>query len=786
MSDLKKVKLGFEQLPEFARFIFENHMEEYVRAVLDLCRELEVPTLKYFEHLTEEELVKLSVKRNTEFFEALINSKDTDEIKLALENWSKHQTDFVKKDQIQLDDLLLITYVRKRVFCSMMKSYSTDCDVLLKLIGELDQFFIEFDRVNTNTYVRQLKNRIEEDIYFREKLADTSPGFSYVYDICNKYQVQSPYKLFNYLGYTPGEYSDDNEFFTKKVHPDDLIAALPYFEKIKKATDGEVHFFEYRLLSKNNEYKWMRNYESIYKRDEKGEVVQLIGIAFDISKERSVRNELVSREEDLLEAQELSNIGSYTWNLQNGPSFRTPQTNKILGLHDDDNFGTFLNNVHPADKEMVNAAIDKAMRGGGEFETEYRCNTDGIEKIIWGKGMVNFDKGKAVSIKGTVMDVTDKHHMVQKLKRSESLYKQAESLNKLGNWTWEIKTGKLEWSDELFRIYGLKPQSEKISFERFMGFIHPEDREERMKKLEDQMTHTQLIDYHFRIIAADGKHKILYGQSRVLADENGVPFKMIGTCQDVTRQKELENILYQKTIQLERSNANLEDFAFISSHDLKEPLRKISVFGDKLRLTQQELQPEGRNALDKMIDAARRMQQMVDELLSLSRITADHSFRSCSLNKILEDVLQNMEEKIAESGAVVEHDDLPDAFVNELQFRQLLVNLISNALKFRKAGVPPVIRVNHSWPKKNEIEALKLDPLKKYLRIDISDNGIGFEESSAEKIFTIFQRLNGTQYEGTGIGLAICKKIVEHHNGIIFATAGEKQGSRFTVLIPEN
>ncbi len=786
MSFIKKASLDFEQLPQFARFIFENHLEDYVRELLQLSRQLEIPTLKYFDHLSEEELFKFSLKNNSAFLQSLINSKAADELELSLKDWRKIQVDFVRKGQIQLDDLLLISYVRKRIFCSMMKLYSTDSDLVLKLVDELDRFFIEFDRSNTNMYVSLLKNKIEEDIYFREKLAVTSPGFSYVYDIRNNYQVQSSHKLFSYLGYEPDDYSNDNDFFTKKVHPDDLIKAGPYLEKIKQGTDGEVHFFEYRLLSKDNKYKWMRNYESIYKRDEIGEAMQLIGIAFDISKERSIHNELVSREEDLLEAQELSNIGSYIWNLQNGPSFRTPQTNKILGLGEGDSFAVFLNNIHPADKEMVSAAINKALDGEGEFETEYRCSADGNEKIIWGKGKVNFDNGKPFSIKGTVMDVTDKHHMVQKLKRSESLYKQAESLNKLGNWTWEIKTGKLEWSDELFRIYGLEPQSEKLSFERFIGFIHPEDRDERIKKLEEQMTHTQLIDYYFRIIAADGKHKILYGQSRVLADEKGVPFKMIGTCQDVTQQKELENTLYEKTIQLERSNANLEDFAFISSHDLKEPLRKISVFGDKLRLAQQEMKPESRNALDKMIDAARRMQQMVDELLSLSRITSDHSFRSCSLEKILEDVLQTMEDKIAECDAVIEHDDLPDAFVNELQFQQLVENLLSNALKFRKAGVKPIIRISHQQPPKDEIEALKLDPLKKYLRIDISDNGIGFEGSSAEKIFTIFQRLNGTQYEGTGIGLAICKKIVEHHNGLIFATAGEKLGSRFTVVIPEN
>ena len=362
MPAIKKASLVFEQLPGFARFIFEQHLDDFVRKLLQLSRQFEVPTLKYFEHLSEEELLKFSTKSNSEFLQSLINSRSDEELESSLKEWKNYQFGFVTKDQIQLDDLLLISYVRKRAFCDMMKLYTTDSELVLKLVDELDNFFIAFDRSTTNTYVSLLKGKIEEDIYFREKLADTSPGFSYVYDIRNNCQVQTSSKLFNYLGYGLDEYKNDINFFTEKVHPDDLTNAAPYLEKIKKGTDGDVHFFEYRLLSKNNEYKWMRNYESIYKRDENGDAIQLIGIAFDISKERSVHNELISREEDLLEAQELSNIGSYIWNLQNGPSFRTPQTNKILGLNEAEDFGAFINKVHPADKEMVSAAIDKAMR----------------------------------------------------------------------------------------------------------------------------------------------------------------------------------------------------------------------------------------------------------------------------------------------------------------------------------------------------------------------------------------------------------------------------------------
>ncbi|HMC99641.1 MAG TPA: PAS domain-containing protein [Ferruginibacter sp.] len=785
MQEIKTASLHLSLLPGFARFIYKDHLNEFVQTLLQFSRELDLPILKYFAHLSEPELVDQSLKNNGEFLRSIVGFTNAEDLDNALTEWKSMQLEFVKKNQIQLDELLLISYVRKRAFCTMIRYFTNEPGEILELVAELDRLFMFINRSTTNMYVQFLKSKIEEDIYFREKLSDTSPGFYYIYDLKHNRQVQQTSKLFTYLGYGTEEFENDTSFFAGRLHPDDHLAAVPYLEKVKSSGDGEVHFFEYRLKSKTGEYKWMRNYESVYKRDHGGDAVELIGIAFDISRERAIRDELIFREEDLLEAQELSNMGSYIWHLGDGSSFKTPQTNKIFGLTDDDSLEAFVKRIHPADKEMVVSAVKNALEGTGEFEVEYRCNVDGTEKIIWGKGKVKFENDKPVSVKGTVMDVTDKHHMVQKLQRSENLYKQAQSLNKLGNWTWEIKTDKLEWSDELYRIFGLEPQSEKLNFERFVSFIHPEDREERIKRLEEQMTHTKLMDYHFQILAADGQEKVLYGQSRVLADDDGVPYKMIGTCQDVTQQKELERSLYQKTIQLERSNANLEDFAFISSHDLKEPLRKVSVYGDKLRQMGKALTVDDKKTLDKMIDAARRMQQMVDELLSLSRITSDHSFQVCSLNKVLNNVLQSMEELSAETGAKIEFDKLPDAYINEVQFHQLFGNLLSNAIKFRKKNAAPVIKISHRRLTKDETITLKLDHQKKYLRIDFTDNGIGINEGASEKIFTIFQRLHGAQFEGTGIGLAICKKIVEHHNGLIFVTSAGNEGSTFSVIIPD-
>jgi PAS domain S-box-containing protein len=380
--------------------------------------------------------------------------------------------------------------------------------------------------------------------------------------------------------------------------------------------------------------------------------------------------------------------------------------------------------------------------------------------------------------------VTDRHQIISRLTESEELYRQEQAMNKLGNWTWDIEADHLYWSDELFRIYGLEPQSEKLSFQRFMSFIHPDDREKRWLKLKEQMKDSSLRDYHFRIIAADGKEKILYGQSQVVFSDTGLAYKMIGTCQDVTEQKQLENSLYQKTVQLERSNSSLEEFAYITSHDLKEPLRKISVFGDRL-LTETVLPDGVKTTMVKIVDCAARMQRMVDDILSLSEVSFSQSLKKTNLAALLNEVIQNLDYKLEAANARLEYDQLPYANVNETQFRQLFQNLISNAIKFKKEGVSPVIKIRYDYLSREEKKEHTLSMINKYLRIVISDNGIGFENEFAAKIFTIFQRLHSrAEFEGTGIGLAICKKIIDHHHGIISASGVVNCGATFTIIIP--
>ena len=249
----------------------------------------------------------------------------------------------------------------------------------------------------------------------------------------------------------------------------------------------------------------------------------------------------------------------------------------------------------------------------------------------------------------------------------------------------------------------------------------------------------------------------------------------IATYQDITEAENAARELQAYTDKLEASNRELQDFAYVASHDLQEPLRKIEAFGDRLsRKYAAELPDQGRMYIERMQDAAGRMRTLINDLLSYSRVTTKgREFKPTDLNDVMRGVLSDLSIRIEEQNATVEVGELPTLMSDTTQMRQLLQNLLSNALKFKRPDVDPVITVRA----RETDEAITLT---------VADNGIGFDSRFKDQIFTIFQRLHGRQeYEGTGVGLATTRKIVERHNGTIDADGRPGEGATFTITIPK-
>lgn len=391
-------------------------------------------------------------------------------------------------------------------------------------------------------------------------------------------------------------------------------------------------------------------------------------------------------------------------------------------------------------------------------------------------------------------DVTEKRRAQAALRASE------EKLRIVADFAhdWEY------WRSPENRFIYMSPSCERItgySREEFLKepdlysrIVHPEDRERVLKHLQEDQLHRELCELEFCILRRDGRERWIAHACRPVVDDKG---RMLGrrtSNRDITDRKqaeqelqeyrnELERRVRERTTELEQRNKELEDFTFIASHDLQEPLRKIRTFGDLvLKKSGALLDDPSRDYLRRMQQSAARMQALLRSLLDYSRVNRkEELFETIDLGKAVEEAIMNLEVLIQEKGARVEVHDLPAVVANFGQMIQLFQNLINNALKFQQGNESPHIRV-FSRP-----VAPRGTGKGKVYEICVEDNGIGFDEAKyLEKVFAPFQRLHGRDaFEGEGIGLAICRKIVEQHGGSLTARSNPGKGSTFVVTLPE-
>lgn len=402
----------------------------------------------------------------------------------------------------------------------------------------------------------------------------------------------------------------------------------------------------------------------------------------------------------------------------------------------------------------------------------------------------------------TVVDVTEQRKAENTLREREREFRtMVDSIPQLA-WMADDK-GEIFWYNQRWYEY-TGTTFEEMQREGWRAIHHPDHTDWVSRQIKQSFETGDFWEDSFPIRSKTGEYRHFLSQAVPIRDESGKVVRWFGTSTDITEQlrvreaearaiRELaareaaearEEQLRLHTIELERSNRELEEFAYIASHDLQEPLRKISTFADLvLEEDGGRLGESGRLYLQRVQHAAVRMSRLIKDLLAFSRVrTKALPFETVQLNIVMAEVLSDLEVLIKRTGGRIEFDELPTIEADPVQMRQLLQNLIGNALKFHQPGVPPVVKVCSRLETSTHLTEADS---RSICRIEVRDNGIGFEEKYIDRIFAPFQRLHRRdQYEGTGIGLAICRRIVERHGGTITARSEPGKGSLMIVQLP--
>lgn len=446
----------------------------------------------------------------------------------------------------------------------------------------------------------------------------------------------------------------------------------------------------------------------------------------------------------------------------------------LLGIHRSQLLGTaFSHFVVEQDQDTFFLCRRKASQTHNRVEEDLRLLRTG-GSIFYAHLDLDPTTRHDAQARLIVSDVTQRVLLEQSLEKDKVILSAAERLAFLGGWEWDIEKDEVSLSDELQRIYECEKSS--YSFKDFLQLAHPEDRAVKIAALEKALTGEERLNFEHRILRQkDSVERYIQVSGEVIFDKTGKPLKVFGASQDVTELRENERSLKSYTTRLEALTHDLESFNYVASHDLQAPLRKILKFGELVKNhLPLDTDENVRADIERMQKAAARMQSLISDLLKYSQIPSGVlSYTNVNLNNLVRDVLDDLESQIKSSKAQVDVRELPVLSADPTLMQQLFQNLISNAIKFQEPGNAPVVKIESTYLTPRMVEIL------------VIDNGIGIDEEHLDSIFRPFVRLHGnSKYDGTGIGLSICHKIVERHSGSIKARSQPGKGTTFIITLP--
>ena len=447
------------------------------------------------------------------------------------------------------------------------------------------------------------------------------------------------------------------------------------------------------------------------------------------------------------------------------------------------------------ESQIFRRLLKEVMRTGNTFhghEYEARILRSGQMENVYVDFTYDPIKNEQNKIDGILVlaiDVTEKVLGRKEIERSRDRFNSI--LEALPQMAWTASaTGEIDYITERWYDYSGHTENSALGF-GWLNALPPKDKEAFRSKWETSVRGDQLFEEEVRVRRHDGEYRWHLIRAVPITDDNGTVTLWVGTSTDIHDRKlfseELERKISERTKELERSNSELEQFAYVSSHDLQEPLRKITTFTGLLKNSLGEISEKSQRYLDKISASSLRMLNLIQDVLEFSRLTqSERKYQRVDLDHVLQNVIRDFDLMIEQKQAAIETQPLGIIEAMPLQMNQLFHNLLSNSLKFIHPHRLPHICVRSRVLDAVEIKEYNdLEPLLSYLMIEWEDNGIGFSQEYAEQIFEIFQRLNERRaYSGTGIGLAMCRRIAGNHHGQIFARSRVDEGTTFYVILP--
>ena len=606
--------------------------------------------------------------------------------------------------------------------------------------------------------------------------------------------------IVNLTGYTSAEFLSRPDFWTIHLHPQDaprLLAELPAL------FDQGQHIHEYRFLHKAGHYVWVRN-ELRLMRDAQGTPVEIVGYFADIGDRKAIENQLRKSQAALSEAQRMVHLGSWEVDVATNQISWSDELFHVFGLDPSEpepNYAEHFNLIHPEDLDRLEQCLDRARREGTPYAIELRIlRVDGSIGYLDARGAAKRDdQGQIAKILGTALDITERK--VAELERQNLSNRLALALSSgaIGCWDWDIQQNTILWDERMYELYGASAVDvdSDLPYEIWANGVHPDDRQAIETLLQQAALGQAVYDPEFRVVHPDGSIHHIKAYGMVVVDPEGNPKSMIGLNLDISERKrseaerkQAEKRLQQINERLRLTNAELDratrlkdEFLANMSHELRTPLNAILGMSEGLKehvfgsLTDRQ-----RQAVETIERSGTHLLELINDILDLSKIEAGKLELETALVNVqylCESSLTFVRQMAFSKGIRLSLESvqvMSDIEVDERRIRQILINLLSNAIKFTPTDGQVTLRAGVE--QQNGVDHLKLS---------VIDTGIGIAPGDIAKLFQPFVQIDSSlsrQYNGTGLGLALVRKIAELHGGTVSVTSEVNQGSCFTLDLP--